>query len=97
MLKTLTIRKSNKKIEAVSDGENVVSDIFTQKEVDLTQEQLDQISNSSESFYDKSLVCVKDPNEDRKEKLNKIIEDLDSATTVAGMKKEILNLINIIR
>lgn len=100
MKKIITIRKSNDKVESISNSTNIInSNLFDQKEITVSQEDLNNIDNSFEVFYkNEKLVFVKSLDKDKKEKLDLIMDILKNPDTdLEKTKKQIIDLILLIK
>lgn len=104
MKKTIVYRNKDGKITAVCDGKiNIDENLLSQKEVNLTSNQLNNLLTNGKflNYVENEIkeiipLDVQKLLEKEKEK-NKIIENLNNATTIKGLKDEIINLINIIK
>jgi Sec7-like guanine-nucleotide exchange factor len=99
MIKYLIVRKKNNRICSISDNENIVDDkLLLQVEHDLTQEEYDKLESTNAGYYkDGKIVFNEFGTKIRKEKLKKIKDKINNATSVNSMKKEIIDLINLIK
>ena len=100
MKKTFVIRKKDKKVTMVSDGDIGIDEkLFIKKEVNLTEQEFaDYMKDARYLFYDNDfrVIYPKDI-EDKKLKdiaRKEVIESLKNATTVSSLKIQILKLID---
>ena len=95
MKKIITYRKSNGNVEMLSDGVNQLDDsIFGQKEMDLTDEQLNEIYNGKRTFY-KNGKIITEPRIEKQEVKFKIKQELEQAVNISEIKEVLKKIIEL--
>ena len=69
-------------------------DIFSEKEMDLTQEELDKLFNSEETFYKSGKLIMK-PRVEKQDKIKELETKLDQSANLNEVKNIIKEIIKL--
>jgi len=95
MKRYLIYKKKTKQIEMISEGKiKYDKSIFSEKEINLTKKELEDIYNSERTILKNGKLTLK-PRIDKKSKAKELETQLDSSSNIEEIKEIIKEFINL--
>lgn len=95
MKRYLIYKKKTKQIEMISEGKiKYDKSIFSEKEINLTKKELEDIYNSERTILKNGKLTLK-PRIDKKSKVKELETQLDSSSNIEEIKEIIKEFINL--